>query len=280
MKKLISIALCALAATFASAGARAGGISDNGVNGYYGADGHGRGDIIGSSLYDVYGATVAKVGTVLTFTIGTNFAGNAGSDAWSAANGIGYGDLFLAQTWNPYGSDAHHVNDNAANGTKWKYGLSLNDRWSNTGGTFKLYMLNGSTNAANIKNSETFMDCDLPNENTADPSCLYRNGQATAVKVKNSNGSNNSNVSYTNVTGNWTVQANQSIKFTFDAATVAGLVNLTSFALHWGETCQNDVIEGVVTIVPSPESLPLIALGLGMILVLRRRSGAAARNLL
>lgn len=268
MKKLISIAFGALAAMFASAGAQAGGISDNGVNGYWGADGHGKGDIIGGSLYDVYGATVAKAGSVLTFTIGTNFAGHAGADSWAATNGIGYGDLFLAQTWNPFGGDAHHTSDKASNGTKWQYGLALNNRWSNTGGTFKLYQLNGGTNASNILNSESFMDCDLPGAtNTPDPSCTYRDGQATAVKTSSSN------VSYANVTGNWTVQANQSIKFTFDAATT-NLVNLTSFALHWGETCQNDVIEGVVSVVPTPDSIPMIALGMGMILMLRRRSGA------
>ena len=76
---------------------------------------------------------------------------------------------------------------------------------------------------------------------------------------------------------NWTVQADKSIKFTFDAATTS-LVNLTSFALHWGETCQNDVIEGVVSIVPTPASLPLIALGLGMIVALRRRTPALKQH--
>jgi hypothetical protein len=263
MKKLISIAFCALAGMFASAGAQAGGISDNGVNGYWGADGHGKGDVIGGSMYDVYGATVAKVGSVLTFTIGTNFAGHAGADSWSSTNGIGYGDLFLASAWNPFGNDAHHNSDKASNGTKWQFGLSLNNRWSNTGGTFKLYQLNGSSNAANILNSDSFMNCDRPNT----PDCTYRNGQATAVKTAN----NSANVSYTNVTGNWTVQADKSIKFTFDAATTS-LVNLSSFALHWGETCQNDVIEGVVSIVPTPASLPLIALGLGMMVALRRRT--------
>jgi hypothetical protein len=274
MKKLISIAFCALAGMFASAGAHAGGISDNGVNGYWGADGHGRGDVIGGSIYDVYGAAVAKVGSVLTFTIGTNFAGHAGADSWSATNGIGYGDLFLASAWNPSGSDAHHNGDNASNGTKWQFGLSLNNRWSNTGGTFKLYQLKGATNAANILNSESFMNCDLPNT----PDCTYRNGQATAVKTHTSTGgSNSANAKFTNVTGNWTVQADKSITFTFDAATTS-LVNLTSFALHWGETCQNDVIEGVVSIVPTPASLPLIALGLGMLVALRRRTPALKQH--
>lgn len=273
MKKLISIAFGALAVMFASSGAQAGGISDNGINGYWGADGHGKGDFIGGSLYDVYGATVAKAGSVLTFTIGTNFAGHAGADSWSATNGIGYGDLFLAQTWNPFGGDAHHNSDKASNGTKWQYGLSLNNRWSNTGGTFKLYQLNGDTNASNIRNSESFMNCDLPGApDTSARNCTYRDGQAAAVKTKTGY-ADNTNVSYTNVTGNWTVQADQSIKFTFDAATTS-LVNLTSFALHWGETCQNDVIEGVVSIVPTPDSIPLIALGMGMLLVLRRRGAA------
>jgi hypothetical protein len=41
------------------------------------------------------------------------------------------------------------------------------------------------------------------------------------------------------------------LQFTINAAS-SDLVNFSSFAMHWGETCQNDVIEGVVHIVPVP----------------------------
>lgn len=260
MKTLLSV-ICVAWAMLAAPGAQAGGISDLGVNAYWGADNHGYGDVIGSSTYEINGATITRVGSVLTITIATNFAGHAGADPWAAAGGIGYGDVFLAQAWNPFGTDAHHLNDNAANGTKWSYGLSLDDRFSNTGGKFKLYQLNGATNAANIRNSESFITC---------TQCTYRDGQAAAVKTTASS------VQDTGLFGDWTVTANQELRFTIDAK-YTSLVNFSSFAMHWGETCQNDVIEGSVRVVSAPGSVPLLALGLcAMLLVRRRHAGQLA----
>jgi hypothetical protein len=261
IKKLFSI-VCAVWTVSAMNGALAAGISDVGVNAYWGADNHGYGDVIGNSTYDVNGATITRVGSVLTVTIATNFAGHAGINTSVAPGGIGYGDVFLAQTWNPFGTDAHHINDNATNGTHWSYGLSLDDRWSNTGGSFKLYQLNGATNAANIRNSGSFMSCQLGSQ------CTYRDGQATAVDTSAGT------VHDTGLTGTWSVTANQQLKFTLNAMS-SDLVNFSSFAMHWGETCQNDVVEGGVRMVPTPGSVPLLALGLCAMLVLRRRSGQA-----
>jgi hypothetical protein len=261
MKKLISLLIAALLA-LATSGAQAGGISDVGVNGYWGADGHGYGDVIGNSTYDIQGATITRVGSILTVTIATSFAGHAGAEPGSAPGGIGYGDVFLSKTWNPFGTDSHHTNDKASNGTLWNYGLSLDNRWSNTGGNFKLYQLNGATNAANIYNSETFMTCAI---GTA---CNYRDGQATAVNR------GSSTVKDMGITGTWTVTANQELRFTINIAST-DLVNFSSFAMHWGETCQNDVIEGVASMVPTPGSVPLIGLGLGALVLLRRRQGGA-----
>jgi hypothetical protein len=258
MNKLIGV-VCTVWAMLAVHGAQAGGISDVGVNAYWGADSHGYGDVIGNSTYDIDGATITRVGSVLTVTIATNFAGHAGANPGQAPGGIGYGDVFLAQVWNPFGTDAHHVNDNAANGTLWSYGLSLDNRWSNTGGSFKLYQLNGATNAANIRNAESFMTCQLGTQ------CAYRDGQATAVKTTSDT------VHDTGLVGNWSVTANQELRFTLNAAST-DLVNFSSFAMHWGETCQNDVVEGSVRVVPTPGSLPLLALGLCTMVALRRRN--------
>jgi hypothetical protein len=255
MKKLFSV-ICALCALLAVPGAQAGGISDTGVNAYWGADGHGLGDVIGGSTYDISGATITRVGSVLTITIATNFAGHAGIAPTLASGGIGYGDVFLSQVWNPYGSDANHITDNASNGTKWTYGLSLDNRLSNSGGSFTLYKLNGATNASNILNSESFITCGT--------SCTYRNGQEVAVNTKSSS------VSNTGVSGLWTVTANQQIQFSINVGST-DLINFSSFAMHWGETCQNDVIEGITRVVPLPGSMPLVAIGLGAMLVLRRR---------
>jgi hypothetical protein len=248
------IALCAVMS------ARAGGISDTGVNAYWGADNHNYGDVIGGSTYDIQGATITRVGNVLTIAIATSFAGHAGMDAEITSGGVGYGDLFLAQAWNPFGPDAHHVNDNDDNGTLWSYGFALDNRYSNTGGTFKLYQLNGATNDANVLDSEKFMSCALGS------ACYYRNGQAVAV-----NTGSNPNVAYTGTTGAWTVTANKELKFTITLASTSDLLKYTSLAMHWGETCQNDVIEGQVGLVPVPGALPLMGLGLVMLGLSRRR---------
>jgi hypothetical protein len=263
MKTLFGAMLTILAAGFLP-GAQAGGISDSGINAYWGADRHGYTDVIGDSMYDISGATITRVGSILTVIISTSYAGHAGSDPWSAPGGIGYGDVFLAQTWNPFGSDSHHIDDNAANGTKWSYGFSLDNRWNNSGGTFKLYQLNGATNASNINNSESFMSCTIPS------SCSYRNGQATAVNTASSS------VQNTGLTGNWSVLANQELKFTINM-TGSSLINFSSFAMHWGETCQNDAIEGITSVVPAPGSMSLLMLGLAGMLWLRQRRGGPTR---
>jgi hypothetical protein len=231
--------------------AQAGIIGDN----YWGADGHGYGDVIGDSTFNINSANVSRVGNLLTITINTNFAGNAGIDTWAAANGIGYGDLFLASAWNPYGADATHTNDNASNGTHWSYGLSLDNRWSNTGGTFTLYQLNGANNTDNALLSQNFLSCGS--------SCIFRNGQEVAVNTASST------VQNTGLTGTWTVIPSSAISFTLDISS-SGLSQYSTLALHWGETCQNDVIEGAAQ-VPEPATIALLLLGLAGFIAPRRR---------
>jgi hypothetical protein len=215
-----TIIIVALALT--SCGARAGTISDVGTNAYWGGDDHGKGDLIGASVYDINSAAITRVGSVLTVSIATNFAGHAGTDSWSTPGGIAYGDAFLSQTWNPFGT-AHYLSDNSSNSTVWSYGLSLDNRWSNTGGTFKLYKLNGATNSLNILNSENVMTCSQPSQ------CTYRNGQEVAVN-KGSSG-----VANTGQTGTWTVTADQQLRFTINIGSSADLMSYTSMAIHWGE---------------------------------------------
>ena len=256
MKIILASFLFAAGSLLTMHTATAGSISDD----YIGGNAHGLGDVIGGSVYDIAGATITRIGSVLTITIATNFAGHAGIQPTVAPGGIGYGDVFLSQLWNPSGSAANgYLTDNAATGTKWSYGFALDNRFNNTGGTFKLMQLNGATNAANINNSDSIITCGS--------SCEYRNGQATTVKT------DASIVKNTGLLGTWSVTANQSIMFTVDVAS-SDLLNFSSFAMHWGETCQNDVIEGVVRMVPTPGTLPLLGLGLVAMAGIARRKKA------
>lgn len=253
MKTILASAFLAASSLLTLPSASAGSISDT----YIGGDSHGLGDVIGGSVYDIAGATITRVGTALTITIATNFAGHAGIDSAITPGGIGYGDLFLSQLWNPSGTAASgYSTDNAATGTKWSYGFALDNRYSNTGGTFTLMKLTGATNASNIVNSDSVISC---------TGCEYRNGQATEVNTRSST------VASTGLLGTWTVAADKSISFSINVAS-SDLLNFTSFAMHWGETCQNDVIEGVVSMVPTPGTLPLLGLGLvAMVGMLRRK---------
>jgi len=231
---------------------------------YYGGADHGYGDIVGGPVFDVKGASIVRNGTQLTVTIYTHFAGHAdeflfpqytnraASKLDGRAMGIGYGDLFLAGEWTPFGSDAHHLNDNNVTGTHWTYGFSIDgDRWTDAGGSGTLYALNGASNDANALLSNDFLS-----------GAIFRDGQEVGVDRA-------SNTVQAVGSGHWSVDTtpgNSHLSFIFDIGNTA-LASADTIALHWAMSCANDTIEGE-QFVPEPGTLALL---LPALLGLRRR---------
>ena len=216
---------------------------------YIGSEDHGYGDVIGkTSLFDTHFIDVSMNSTQLVVNIYTNFAGRADDGLFATATrsgkGIGYGDLFLATAWNPFGT-APYLNDDASTGTQWEYVIALDDRWSTTGGGATLYSL-ASGYSAGSSGSE-----DVLTSNYHLTSAIFRDNQEVSVNTASANIAALS-------TGSWSVNSGF-LRFEIDLFGT-GLLG-ENLAMHWGPTCANDVIEGVVP-VAEPGSLILLVIGL------------------
>ena len=210
-------------------------------------------DVIGSkSIFDTHGLNASISGSILTVDIFTNFAGEADNGHFSGqtqtaasgwGNGIGYGDLFLASS--------------GASG-EWEYGFSLDNRWSETGGTGGLFLLNGP----NFLYSDDFIS-----------SGGYRNGHEVAVDT------DAAGVDQVG-SGTWSVNESEGIISFAIALEGTGLpYGNNALTLGWGMTCANDVIQGTVAVetteVPEPGALGLVGLGLLGTVIGRRRKKTA-----
>jgi hypothetical protein len=234
---------------------------------YYGGNDHHYGDIIGGPVFDVKGASIKRNGTQVTVDIFTNFAGHADELLFPAytqraasrlngrSMGIGYGDLFLASEWTPFGGDAHHLQDNNLTGTHWTYGFSIDgNRWTDAGGSGTFYALSGATNDANALLSSDFLS-----------GATFRDGQEVGVDRASSTVQALSD-------GSWSVDTtpgSSHLRFSFDVGNTA-LATSQDIALHWAMSCANDTIEGE-QYVPEPGTLALM---LPALLALRRRIGS------
>jgi hypothetical protein len=242
MAKFLKFLLFFFLATFlASTNVHATFIADN----YVGADAHGHGDVIGrTNLFGISGAEVNLVGNTLTIDIYTNFAGKAGPTIfpnYTDDYGIGYGDLFLTNAWDPFGSPKYS-GDAHSNGTTWTYAVGLGEnRWDSTGGEAKLYSLNSGNNSIDALLSDDFMT-----------GGTYRNGQEVAVNTI-SGDVTDLKPAYWNINSD-------SIQFILDISGT-NLLSGNGIAFHWGQTCQNDVIEGSA---PVPEPATILLLGTGL----------------
>lgn len=262
---LATIGLLSASATLSAAPISVSSVTDE----YIGADGGSHGDVVGhASKFDIYSIDVIQEGNQFNFRINTAFAGKAGvyPDLTNGNTGIGYGDLFLANEWNPYGSSSDgYSSDNASNGTDWTWSLVLSDRFGNDGGDVYLARLPGNNVDTSLL-SNAFMDVSTSQ---------YRNGQEVAVDLGDGPAEAGLVYPFGNV-GTWGLGADQ-LNINVDLGQT-DLLEGETLAFHWGMTCANDVIEGQVNLtkkVPEPGTIGLVALALAGMLFMRRRSNKA-----
>jgi len=232
-------------------------VQDNyfgGLNTYNGSD------VIGpTNVFDISDAVFKRIGAggnTLQVTINTNYSGVPGT---AAADGTGYGALFItpgANAWNPTGP-APYANDVYQPG-QWAYAFTVPQTPSGNSGTASLY----STNDGSVILSNVFGNT-ITAPFPGNPGFYFRQGQAVQFAANN------------NATalagGGWAANPGQLV-FTIDDNHLLG----NSFAFSWAMTCGNDVIQGQVTGLPEPTTWALSIMGFAALGAMLRRRRAAA----
>lgn len=192
-------------------------------------------DVIGKAdLFDISRMEVSFLSAnTLLVDIYSRYLNNIG------AYGTQLGDLFLST--NGYQGD----------GEVWEYALKLDTYLPNSGtfsGTLSLY----NVLEANIVPS------------TALPGYIYRAGQEVQYNPAGQTALATGTWSLNNIGG--AIDTDDFLRFTV----TYDFGNVSTYGLHWGMTCGNDVIEGAAP-VPEPPAMLLFGMGLiGLRGVLRR----------
>ena len=220
---------------------------------YWGAKDHGYGDIIGEAKYfDISKMMVTyESGQLKYVDIYSRYFNDIG------VLGSELGDLFISTDgWNPWGTEPYK-DDKYDNGEDWEYALVLDEHAdkTKTKGDFDLYQ---------ITDSDIYLSNHFKKPNWA----YYREEQEVRV--------NTSSLTPLATDGEWTLNFQGSGDLDdyirFDLSKLSSF-SFTGFpgAFHYGPTCANDVIEGVI---PEPSTLFLLGTGLigfGVFARFRRR---------
>ena len=220
-------------------------------------------DVIGTSVFDVLSASVQRIGAggnTLQVTINTNYAGAPGTPA---AEGTGYGALFLTPGFNswhptgvaPYPTDVYQPGE-------WTYAFTIPQNPGSTSGAGGLYQTSdGTVVLANVNGDP------ITAPFAGNNGFYFRQGQA----VQFTPGQSANPVAI----GSWSVAPGQLI---FDVTDNHLLGD--AFSMSWAMTCGNDVIQGVISGVPEPSTWAMMLVGFGGLGVAmrasRRRPAASA----
>jgi hypothetical protein len=246
---------------------------------YIGGHDHGFGDVIedpGTHAFEINNAVFQRLGNTLEVTISTNYAGVPGT---AAADGTGYGALFLtpgANMWHPSGTAANGYLTDTYNPGEWQYALEMPMAPSGTTGTANLYKVTKTATASTVNGSGVVLSNVNGSFVSGSNGFIWRDGQAVEYNP-------NSPSDLVNSLSTWTVDKTNHL-ITFDIADNGLFGN--DFAFAWEMTCANDVIQGQVDIpttnqpgVPEPSTWAMMLIGfagLGLSAYRRARKTVAA----